>query len=126
MAKAIGIGGIFFKTPNWDTLKTWYRDVLGIEFYDWGGAVFTPEMLAGASGPGTVFSGFAQDTKYFDPSTKEYMINFMVDDLDGVLERCKQHGVEANVLPDERNGRFAHIVDPEGRKLELWQPKAME
>ena len=125
MAKVIGVGGIFFKTPDWDTLRVWYHDVLGIEFADWGGALFTPDMLENASGPGTVFTGFAQDTDYFAPSTKDYMINFMVDDLDAVLERCKKHGVEPlQLFPDEFNGRFAHIVDPEGRKIELWQPRA--
>ena len=126
MAKVIGIGGVFFKTPDWDTLRGWYQDVLGIEFGDWGGVFFTPDMLAGASGPGTVFTGFAQDTDYFAPSTKDYMINLMVDDLDAVLARCKERGVEpVKLFPDEANGRFAHILDPEGRKLELWQPKAM-
>ena len=126
MAKVIGIGGIFFKTSDWDALKAWYRDLLGIEFADWGGAVFTPDMLAGASGPGTVFAGFAQDTEYFAPSDKEYMINLMVDDLNGVLARCKERGVEPIAfLPNEPNGHFAHIVDPDGRKIELWEPKAM-
>ena len=55
MAKVIGIAGVFFKTPDWEQLRAWYHDVLGIEFHDWGGAVFTPDMLAEASGPGTVF-----------------------------------------------------------------------
>jgi len=61
----------------------------------------------------------------FAPSTKDFMINLAVDDLDGILASCARHGVEANVLPDEPNGRFAHIVDPEGTKVELWQPKPM-
>jgi predicted enzyme related to lactoylglutathione lyase len=126
MAKVIGVGGIFFKTPDWDSLRGWYKDALGIEFSDWGGAIFTPEMLAGASGAATVFTGFAQDTDYFAPSAKDYMINLMVDDLDAVLERCKACGVEpVKAFPDEANGHFAHIIDPEGRKIELWQPKAM-
>ena len=124
MAKVIGVGGVFFKTTDWDTLKAWYRDVLGLDIQDWGGAFFTPDMLAGASGPGTVFSGFAHDTDYFAPSDMNYMINFMVDDLDGVLARCREHGVEpVKEFPDEFNGRFAHIMDPEGRKIELWQPR---
>lgn len=124
MAKVIGVGGVFFKTPNWGKLRNWYQEVLGIDFQEWGGALFTPEMLAEASGPATVFTGFAQDTDYFEPSAKEYMFNFIVDDLDAVLERCKEHGVEPlKLMPDEFNGSFAHIVDPEGRKIELWQPK---
>lgn len=127
MAKVIGVGGVFFKTPDWQHLRVWYQVVLGIEFADWGGAFFTPDMLAGASGAGTTFTGFAQDTDYFAPSAKDYMFNFIVDDLDAVLQRCKEHGVEpVNLFPDAPNGRFAHIVDPEGRKIELWQPKAMD
>lgn len=127
MAKVIGIGGIFFKSSDWEKLSAWYRDVLGIEFRDWGGAVFTPDMLADASGPATVLAGFANDTGYFAPSTMNYMLNFMVDDLSAVLERCRSHGIEpTNVMMDEPNGRFAHILDPEGRKLELWQPRAMQ
>ena len=124
MAKVIGVGGVFFKSPDWDKLKRWYQDVLGIEFKEWGGAVFTPDMLAGAPGTGTVLTGFPNESDYFEPSTKDYMINFMVDDLDEMLERCKAHGVDpVKMFPDEFNGRFAHIVDPEGRKIELWQPR---
>ena len=72
-----------------------------------------------------MFSAFETDTTYFAPSTKDFMINLAVDDLDGILASCAEHGVEANVLPDEPNGRFAHILDPEGTKIELWQPKPM-
>lgn len=127
MAKVIGVGGVFFKSPDWPALRNWYHDVLGIAFEDWGGVFFTPDMLADASGPGTVFTGFAQDTDYFEPSTKDYMFNLMVDDLDGMLARCKTHGVEpVKLMRGEFNGHFAHIVDPEGRTIELWQPKAPE
>ena len=62
---------------------------------------------------------------HFDPSSKDYMINFMVDDLDAMIARCREHGVKpAKIFPDEFNGSFAHIIDPEGRKIELWQPSA--
>ena len=126
MAKVLGIGGVFFKSTDTAALSAWYKKVLGLEFMDWGGVVFTPEAAAKHPGAGTVFSPFKADTDYFAPSTKDYMFNLMVDDLDGVLARCKEHGVEPiKLFPDEANGRFAHIIDPEGNKLELWQPKPM-
>ncbi len=82
--------------------------------------------MAAHPGAATVFNANAADTTYFEPSTKEFMFNFVVDDLDGVLARCKACGVEpVKLFPEEFNGRFAHIIDPEGRKIELWQPKAM-
>lgn len=125
MAKVLGVGGIFFKARDSAALSKWYAEVLGIEMHDWGGAFITPEGMAAHPGAGTVFSPFKAETTYFEPSTKEFMINFAVDDLDDMLARLKQHGVEAKVLPDEPNGRFAHIMDPEGTKIELWQPKPM-
>ena len=125
MAQVLGIGGIFFKARDPAALSKWYADVLGIEMLDWGGAFLTPEAMAAHPGAGTVFSPFKADTTYFAPSTKEFMINFAVDDLDGVLARAAQHGVTATVMPDEPNGRFAHIVDPDGTKIELWEPKPM-
>jgi predicted enzyme related to lactoylglutathione lyase len=64
------------------------------------------------------------DTDYLAPSTKDFMLNLVVDDLDGVLARCAEHGVEpVKLFPDEFNGRFAHIIDPDGRKVELWEPR---
>ena len=125
MARVLGIGGVFFKSKDPGALTNWYRDVLGLEVQDWGGTVFRPEAMAAHPGAGTVFSPFGADTDYFAPSTREFMINLAVDDLDGILANCAKHGVEAKVLPDEPNGRFAHILDPEGTKIELWQPKPM-
>ncbi len=81
--------------------------------------------MAAHPGAGAVFSPFSADTTYFEPSKKEFMVNFVVDDLDGMLARCRKHGVETKVAPDEANGRFAHILDPDGTRIELWQPKAM-
>lgn len=127
MAKVLGVGGIFFKAQDQDALVKWYRDVLGLEMLDWGGAVFTPEAMAAHPGAGTVFSPFASDTDYMEPSTKPFMINLAVDDLDGVLARCAEHGVlPLKTFPDDFNGRFAHIMDPEGTKIELWQPRPMD
>jgi predicted enzyme related to lactoylglutathione lyase len=125
MARVLGIGGIFFKSKDPVALANWYRDVLGLDVLDWGGVVFTPEAMAAHPGAGTVFTPFPADTTYFEPSTRDFMINFAVDDLDGVLARCAEHGVDASVMPDEPNGRFAHLVDPDGTRIELWQPKPM-
>ena len=125
MAKVLGIGGVFFKSKDPAALVRWYRDVIGLEAQDWGGVVFRPEAMASQPGAATVFSAFAADTTYFAPSTREFMINLAVDDLDAILASCATHGVEATVMPDEPNGRFAHILDPEGTKIELWQPKPM-
>ena len=125
MARVLGIGGVFFKAKDPGALAGWYREVLGLEVEDWGGVVFTPEAMAAHPGAGTVFSPFRADTTYFAPSTREFMVNLAVDDLDGILASCAMHGVVANVHPDEPNGRFAHILDPEGTKIELWQPRPM-
>ncbi len=126
MPSILGLGGLFFKSTDTAAMREWYGRVLGLEFDGWGGLVFLPETAASHPGAGTVFSPFAADTDYFEPSDKEFMFNLMVDDLDGVLARCASHGVmPAKTFPDEPNGRFAHIMDPEGRKIELWEPKSM-
>jgi len=125
MARVLGVGGIFFKARDSAALNAWYRDALGLDMQEWGGALLLPDGMAAHPGAATVFSAFKAETTYFEPSTKEFMINLAVDDLEGVLARLREHGVDAKVLPDEPNGRFAHIVDPEGTKIELWQPKPM-
>jgi predicted enzyme related to lactoylglutathione lyase len=125
MARVLGIGGVFFKSKDPAALLKWYTDVIGLEVQDWGGVVLRPDAMAAHPGAATVFSPFKQDTTYFAPSTKDFMINLAVDDLDGILASCAKHGVEADVLPDEPNGRFARISDPDGTRIELWQPKPM-
>jgi len=125
MAKVLGIGGIFFKAKDPAALINWYRDVIGLQIENWGGVVLRPEAMAAHPGAATVFSPFKADTKYFEPSTKDFMINFAVDDLDAILANCAKHGVEAKVMPEEPNGKFAHISDPEGTRIELWEPKPM-
>jgi predicted enzyme related to lactoylglutathione lyase len=126
MAKVLGLGGVFFKSRDGVALRDWYTRVLGLEFADWGGVVFTPDAAMAKPGAATVFCPFKADTDHFAPSDQDYMFNLMVDDLDGVLARCKAEGVEpVKVVPDEGMGSFAHIMDPEGRKIELWEPKPM-
>ena len=124
MAKVIGLGGLFFKSADPAATSEWYARVLGIDFHDWGGTVFTPDAAAAHPGAGTVFSPFKAETTYFEPSTERFMFNLMVDDLDGILARASEHGVEpVGEIMREANGDFAHLMDPEGRKIELWQPK---
>jgi len=124
MARVLGLGGLFFKAADPAATREWYGKVLGIEFDEWGGTFFTPDAAAAHPGSGTVFSPFAADTGYFAPSDKEFMFNLMVDDLDGMLARAAAAGVEPlATMPDEGNGRFAHLMDPDGRKVELWEPK---
>lgn len=126
MAKILGIGGVFFKAKDKAALNAWYQDVLGMPINDWGGAFLLPDVMAAHPGAGTVFSAFDEETDYFAPSAKDFMINLAVDDLAAILERCKASGVEpVKMFDDEPNGRFAHIIDPEGNKIELWQPKPM-
>lgn len=125
MARVIGVGGIFFKSRDSKALTQWYADVLDMPLQDWGGILLLPEPMAAHPGAATVFAPFKHDTTYFEPSTKDFMINLAVDDLDGILANCAKHGVEAKVLPPEPNGKFAHISDPDGTRIELWEPKPM-
>ena len=126
MAKVLGVGGLFFKSPNPAALREWYARVLGLSFEPWGGVIFLPQAAAAHAGSATVFNPFPVKTDYFDPSKNDYMFNLMVDDLEGMLARCAQHGVKpVKVMNDEPNGRFAHILDPDGRKIELWEPAPM-
>jgi predicted enzyme related to lactoylglutathione lyase len=125
MAKVLGLGGLFFKARDAEALRAWYGKVLGIEPTEWGGTWFPAAPFAAHAGAGTVFNAMSSGD-YIEPSANEFMFNLVVDDLDGVLARCKEHGVEPiKMFPDEPNGRFAHILDPEGHKIELWQPKPM-
>jgi len=126
MAKVLGLGGLFFKSADNDGLRDWYRRVLGIETMDWGGTWFDARPFAAHAGAGTVFNIMPETSDYIAPSTERFMFNLVVDDLDGVLARAREHGVEPiKLFPEEVNGRFAHILDPEGRKIELWEPKPM-
>jgi len=126
MAKVLGLGGLFFKSANADATREWYGRVLGLEKTDWGGTLFLPQPLADQPGAATVFNIMPDTSDYIAPSTNEFMFNLVVDDLDAILARAKQHGVEPiKLFPEDVNGRFAHILDPEGRKIELWQPKPM-
>jgi catechol 2,3-dioxygenase-like lactoylglutathione lyase family enzyme len=127
MARVIGLGGVFARCSDAQATGRWYADVLGIDLADFGGAHFRPQDFVAAYGESamTVWSPFGPDMhEYMEPGTAPFMINLVVDDLGGVLERARAHGVEpVTEEPVEYDqGRFAWIVDPDGVKLELWQP----
>jgi catechol 2,3-dioxygenase-like lactoylglutathione lyase family enzyme len=118
MAQVLGIGGVFFKTEDPAALAAWYDRVLGFGGGAWSGAMW-PHGDRGC----TIWSPFKADTTYFEPSTSPFMINFIVDDLDGVLARAASAGVEPTGRDDtDDNGRFAWLMDPAGLKIELWEP----
>ena len=116
-----GVGGVFFKAKDPDKLEAWYRDVLGLSLETWGGAALRYD--APKHPPAVIWSVFPESTKYFAPSTGSFMINYAVDDMDAFLARLRAKGVEVLKRTDDDNGRFAWILDPEGNKIELWEPK---
>jgi catechol 2,3-dioxygenase-like lactoylglutathione lyase family enzyme len=121
MARITGAGGIFFKARDPKALSEWYRDTLGLDVQAWGGALL-PSAAEGP--PHFVWSPFAADTQYLEPSTREFMLNFAVDNLDDVLAQLEAKGVNILDRAEDENGRFAWILDPEGTKIELWQPQS--
>ena len=115
MAKALGIGGIFFRARDTKALADWYQTHLGI-----------PGFWSQEAGP-TVFAPFEQSSAYF-PAEKQWMINLRVDDLTALIGQLEAAGIAVETRPGEwdtpETGRFARIVDPEGNQVELWQPPA--
>ena len=123
MQRVRGVGGVFFKAVDPERLSKWYRDILGIPMEPFGGAFFRWSQLDASKGAGTVFSPFKADTEYFSPSEKPFMINFVVDDLDAMLKQARDAGaVVDDKITEESYGKFGWIMDPEGNRIELWQP----
>jgi catechol 2,3-dioxygenase-like lactoylglutathione lyase family enzyme len=117
-----GIGGIFFKAKDPKALAAWYRDVLGMPVEAWGGAALRYD--APKHPPALAWNAFPASTKYFAPSTSGLMIDYAVDDMDALLARLRSKGVKVLKLDDsDPNGRFAWVLDPEGNKVELWEPR---
>lgn len=127
MKRVTGIGGIFFKTKDPEKTKAWYRRHLGIVPEADGHVVFTwREKDDPARIGATVWSPFRDDTQYFDPSTASFMINYRVADLHGLLDQLRAEGVEVDDRIEEGEfGRFGWIIDPEGNKIELWEPPSV-
>ncbi|MHA6299842.1 VOC family protein [Devosia sp. CAU 1758] len=113
MARAVGIGGIFFRSSDPKALAQWYETHLGI-----------PEFWSQEAGI-TIFAPFKKETDYF-PADKQWMINFRVDNLDDMMDQLKAVGIDIETRPEEwdtpETGRFARIHDPEGNQIELWEP----
>jgi len=117
-----GVGGLFVRSKDPKALAAWYRDVLGVKLEPWGGATFKADA---PSHPAVlVWSPFPETTKYMAPSTREFMIDFAVDDLDAFLARLKEKGVVVIKRDSSPDGDFAWILDPDGTKIELWQARA--
>ena len=115
MERVVGVGGIFFKAKDPAKLKAWYRDHLGLPIDEHG-------MFAAEAGP-VVWSAFPADTKYFEPSQSSFMINFRVKNLHAMLAQLRAAGatVDEKVM-EESYGKFGWVMDPEGNRIELWEP----
>lgn len=126
LPRVTGFGGLFFKAKDSDALSAWYRDRLGLPIEEWGGCVFPWRDAEDPKKAGhTVWSVFDAKTPYFKPSRKAFMMNFRVDDLDRVLAELESEGVEVTAASEESEyGKFGWVMDPEGNKIELWQPPA--
>ncbi len=124
MERVTGIGGVFFKARDPERLKESYRDHLGVPVNDDGFVVFDWRAGDSPERPGcTVWSLFAGDTTYFAPSSAPFMINYRVADLDAMLAQLRAAGAEVDPrIEDGDYGRFAWVMDPEGNRIELWEP----
>ena len=124
MAKITGIGGVFFKSKNKGAdLSAWYQKNLGLDLESWGGAILRWPDDKAEDGGLTVWSTADNDTKWFSPSESSFMINYRVDNMDEMVEQLVSGGVEIIQGPESHeNGKFAWIMDPDGNKIELWEP----
>ncbi|CAN5831240.1 VOC family protein [soil metagenome] len=123
MKKVTGIGGIFFKCKDADKMKEWYKTHLGMDTGNYGASFEWYQDSDGTKKGTTQWSPFNETTKYFEPSTKEFMINYRVEDLEALVEDLKKNGVTVvDNIETFDYGKFVHILDAEGNKVELWEP----
>lgn len=124
MKRVTGIGGVFFKARDPKALAAWYQAHLGVPVEPWGGASFKWASPDNPTGTGTtVWNAFKADTTYFAPSEASFMLNFRVDDLHALLAALRAEGCTVLDKVDESEfGKFGWVMDPEGNKVELWQP----
>jgi predicted enzyme related to lactoylglutathione lyase len=131
MKHVLGIGGIFFKAQDPEKLGKWYQEHLGLEVEEYGGVTFREGDDAAPVAPVRqsylVWSPFPADTDYFAPSAKPFMINFRVADLDQLLTKLRAEGVTVDEKTDRSDfGYFGWAMDPEGNRIELWEPPLQE
>lgn len=120
MQRVVGVGGIFFKAKDPAKLKAWYRDCLGLPLDEHGQTTFSAQGK-----PSLVWSPFPEDTKYFEPSKAPFMINFLVEDLHAMLAQLRAAGAAVDdKVQEESFGKFGWVLDPEGNRIELWEPPA--
>ncbi len=127
MKKVTGIGGIFFKCKDPKKMKDWYQNHLGLVTNQYG-TVFEWRQGADTTKKGfTQWSPFAETTKYFEPSTKDFMINYRVENIEALVDQLKKDSVTiTDKIESVEYGKFVHIIDVEGNKVELWEPNDME
>lgn len=126
MKRVTGIGGIFFKSPDPVALRAWYKEHLGIDVQDWGGAAFTWTDSDGKPAAGsTIWNVSDASSNYFAPGTASFMINYRVADLHALVQVLNTEGCNVLDKIDESEfGKFAWLLDPDGNKVELWEPAA--
>ena len=126
MKRVTGIGGVFIKSADPERLRAWYQRHLGLELQPWGGAVFLWRDGGEHAAEGaTVWNVFDAGSTYFDPSPAGFMVNYRVDDLDAVLAALRAEGCNVDErVEDGELGRFGWVMDPDGNRVELWQPPA--
>lgn len=125
MKRVTGLGGVFFKSEEPKKLREWYGKHLGLAINDWGGDFFwiDPNNPKAKEPARTVWSPFEKDTNYFEPSTKSYMFNYRVENLAELLKVLREEGVTViDKVEEYPYGKFGWIMDPEGNKIELWEP----
>ncbi len=121
--KVTGIGGVFFKTKDPDKIKEWYSENLGLAVDAYGSSFKSRNIERPDEINYLQWSPFKDDTKYFNPSEKEFMINYRVQNLNELVEELKKNGVTVvDKIEEYDYGKFVHIMDPEGNKIELWEP----
>jgi len=122
--KVTGIGGIFFFSDNPKETKDWYAKNLGLEINDWGSSSFEFRNVNNPEEIGSLqWTPFKKGSEYFAPSKKEFMINYSVQNIEGLIKKLKENGVTIlDSIATYDYGKFVHIMDAEGNKIELWEP----
>lgn len=127
MKRVTGIGGIFFKCKEPKKMREWYQTHLGLKTNEYGSVFEWRQAIDSTKKGFSQWSPFSEKTTYFEPSTKEFMINYRVENLESLVEELKKEGVTVtDSIETYDYGKFVHIMDPEGNKIELWEPNDIE